>query len=137
MPPRFRHASVHRNPGDLRADIVAIAEELQSKFNRTADAWDHIPGLRYGNRINRQNGNATSKTSGPTPHPNQWNLQHMMRLAFASLGKSKTSRLGIDGATHAMAAITVTASIAELLQLESIDSFFHRKPTRPHSGRWL
>ena len=96
----------------------AETQEVHHKFARTADAWDRLHGFRHGNKINRSIGGKRegeedeNKASKRRPHPNQWGFGKMMRMGFASIGRSTVGRKGIDGSTHTMAQISVTASVA-------------------------
>ena len=108
--------------------------ELKRKFDGLADAWDHVHGFKFGSKVDRKLPKGkldlvVDKEPKRKPHVNQWHLGGLFRMAFASLGKSKIARQGMDGTTHGMAGITVTASIGEFLQLYSVDKWLW-----PHGG---
>ena len=114
---------VRSNKGQISSDKTL---QIKDKFNRLADGWDSIHGLRYGSHVDR---GSDDEDEGPTPHPYQWRFGPMLRLGFSAIGRSAIIRKGLDGTTHVLPAITVTASIADLLQTRSVDDFIHGKKT--------
>ena len=120
--------------GHVGKSADAENNQVRRQYDKLADAWDHCYGYRSGDKAQRLTGGKRKRDSAeeedtiqkPRPHPNQWGLGYMMRMAIASIGQSKVPRQGISGSTHAMTQISVTASIGEFCQQDAIDKWFHR-----------
>ena len=77
-------------------------------YEKTADAWDSMHGLRHGDRLSRAPLNQGGKRQRGGVQPNSWTLNGALQLGFRSFGKVLVQRAGIGGTT---AAAAVTASL--------------------------
>ena len=108
------------------------AKSSSEALGGVAQSWNRMHALRFGDRIHDAEA-AKNRTAEKTakPHPNQWNIGGMMRVAFEALGKAivKHGRVAIGQTQHAMAAMSVTASIYRHVQSEGVRGFWGEATT--------
>ena len=107
-----------------RRKALQAEQRLKSateSYTALRQAWNALHGLRAGDRIAISN-NERKQCEGVPVHSNRWDIDGLLRLAFKSVGKDSTVRVGVGGTTHSAAAIASVAGIATSAQTQRMQA---------------